>query len=195
VGERDGQVWLDDALELFVQPEPGSGPYVQFVGNSRDAVFDCRGLGDPGWNGNWTYRSSTGDGHWQGEVSIAWADLGMKPPTPGHVLGLNLCRDQQVPIKALSCWSQVSGAFHDPSQFGQVTLAAAGTAPNAPAIRAAGPLAVRLQVDWQALGLDPAQVKVTAPPIAWFQEAREFDPAQPIPVESGKGWLLRIQRR
>jgi hypothetical protein len=54
---------------------------------------------------------------------------------------------------------------------------------------------VRLAVDWKALGLDPARVRITAPPIAWFQEAREFAVGDTIPVEPGKGWLLRFEQR
>jgi hypothetical protein len=49
---------------------------------------------------------------------------------------------------------------------------------------------VRLAVDWKALGLDPAKARMTAPAIAGFQDARSFDPAGPIPIEPGKGWLL-----
>jgi hypothetical protein len=54
--------------------------------------------------------------------------------------------------------------------------------------------AVSLSVDWKTLGLDPAGVRITAPPIEGFQEGRTFDPGQPIPIEPGKGWLLVLQR-
>lgn len=52
---------------------------------------------------------------------------------------------------------------------------------------------VSLTVDWQALGLDPAKARVTAPAIAGFQDGRTFDPAKPIPIEVGKGWVLVLQ--
>jgi hypothetical protein len=52
---------------------------------------------------------------------------------------------------------------------------------------------VRLDIDWHALGLDPAKAKITAPAIPGFQPAREFAVHEPIPVEPKRGWLLWIE--
>jgi hypothetical protein len=52
---------------------------------------------------------------------------------------------------------------------------------------------VRLQIDWQRLGLDPASATITAPAVERFQEARVFKVGEPIPVEPGKGWLLVLR--
>ena len=52
---------------------------------------------------------------------------------------------------------------------------------------------VRLGVDWKALGLDPAKVRITAPAIAGFQEGLEIGAADTIPIEPGKGWLLVVR--
>ena len=46
---------------------------------------------------------------------------------------------------------------------------------------------VRLAIDWKALGLDPAKVRITAPAIAGFQEERSFDAAGPVPDRTGEG--------
>ena len=54
---------------------------------------------------------------------------------------------------------------------------------------------VRLQIDWQRLGLDPARVTITAPAVEKFQEARVFKVGEPIPVEPARGWLLVLQER
>ncbi len=53
--------------------------------------------------------------------------------------------------------------------------------------------AVKLTIDWKALGLDPAKATITAQAIDKFQEARTFAATDAIPVEPGKGWLLIIQ--
>jgi hypothetical protein len=55
------------------------------------------------------------------------------------------------------------------------------------------PVEVQLSLDWTALGLDPAKVRITAPEIAGFQEERSFDAAGLISVEPGKGWLLVVR--
>ncbi len=52
---------------------------------------------------------------------------------------------------------------------------------------------MRLVVDWKALGLDPARVRIIAPGIEGFQESRTFSIDEAIPVQPGKGWLLVIQ--
>jgi hypothetical protein len=49
---------------------------------------------------------------------------------------------------------------------------------------------VKLTVDWRALGLDPAKVKLTAPEIKKFQDAVTFAPTDEIPVAGGKGLML-----
>lgn len=51
---------------------------------------------------------------------------------------------------------------------------------------------VILRVNWRALGLDSARVRITAPAIANFQPARGFRIGEPIPVAPGRGWLLRF---
>jgi hypothetical protein len=54
---------------------------------------------------------------------------------------------------------------------------------------------LRLEIDWRALGIDPARATITAPAIEDFQAAATFTPDEPIPVAPGKGWLLIIRAR
>jgi hypothetical protein len=51
----------------------------------------------------------------------------------------------------------------------------------------------RLQIDWKALGLDPATAKFRAPAIQGLQAETTLDPARPLPVEPGKGWMLIVR--
>ncbi|HUZ46807.1 MAG TPA: glycoside hydrolase domain-containing protein [Terriglobia bacterium] len=55
------------------------------------------------------------------------------------------------------------------------------------------PVSVSLNIDWAALGQDAETSKLTAPPIPGFQKAASFSPAEKIPVEPGRGWLLILQ--
>jgi hypothetical protein len=55
---------------------------------------------------------------------------------------------------------------------------------------------VSLTVDWQALGLDPAHVRVSLPDIGSVQKAQEtFDLSQPIAIVPGKGTVIGVERR
>jgi hypothetical protein len=53
--------------------------------------------------------------------------------------------------------------------------------------------AIHLQVDWKALGIDPAKARIHAPEVRNFQPQKTFGPNDAIPVEKGKGWLLIIE--
>jgi len=58
---------------------------------------------------------------------------------------------------------------------------------------ASDPVECRLGVDWKELRIKPDKAVITAPPIENFQEGREFDLAEPVPVQPGRGWLLWIK--
>lgn len=54
-------------------------------------------------------------------------------------------------------------------------------------------VALKLSINWKALGLDPARATITAPEIANFQPAAQFKVGEPIPMVPGKGWLLVVE--
>jgi hypothetical protein len=51
-------------------------------------------------------------------------------------------------------------------------------------------VAIKLDVDWAALGLDPHLARLTAPAVKDFQDAALFAPGDEIPIEPGRGWML-----
>ena len=57
---------------------------------------------------------------------------------------------------------------------------------------ASEPVAVTLECDWAALGIEPSQAALNAPAIQNFQPAAAFRPTEAIPLDPGKGWLLRL---
>ncbi len=68
-----------------------------------------------------------------------------------------------------------------------------GSALVAVASWAAEPARIRLEIDWQALGIEPGQARLRAPLVRDFQEAVEFGPLDQILVPPGKGWLILIE--
>jgi hypothetical protein len=60
---------------------------------------------------------------------------------------------------------------------------------------AAEPADVKLSVDWQALGLDPAKTSFYAPAVPGFQTAALFHPNEKIPVAPTRGWLLILDQQ
>jgi hypothetical protein len=72
-------------------------------------------------------------------------------------------------------------------QPGRALISLASWAPD--------PVEATLSIDWQALGIDPADASIDATPIENFQPARHFEMGETIPVEPGRGWLLTIRER
>ncbi len=56
------------------------------------------------------------------------------------------------------------------------------------------PVKVRLKIDWDLLGLDKNNVKISAPIIEDFQPGHIFLPEELIPVDPKKGWLIIIEK-
>ncbi len=51
-------------------------------------------------------------------------------------------------------------------------------------------LQVKLSIDWDALGFDPARAALYAPPIAGMQTERLWKPGELVPVAPKRGWFL-----
>ena len=52
--------------------------------------------------------------------------------------------------------------------------------------------ACRLQIDFKALGLDPARTVLDAPAVIDFQPARRWKPSELVVVAPGRGWLIEL---
>jgi hypothetical protein len=51
---------------------------------------------------------------------------------------------------------------------------------------------IKLNIDWKALGIDPAKASISAPAINNYQPSKTFGVNDEIPVQKGKGWLLIV---
>ena len=57
------------------------------------------------------------------------------------------------------------------------------------------PTTVKLVINYKALGLKPSQVHLFAPEIDNFQQSKQFQVDEPVPVAPGKGWLLVLENK
>ena len=55
------------------------------------------------------------------------------------------------------------------------------------------PVEVKLEIDWEALGLDSDKTQLHAHAMPDFQEAATFAHDAPIPISPGRGWLLVLE--
>lgn len=142
--ERDDPTYLDDAVEIFINPRPSQvGLYLGLEMNARAVLYDYA-----------MYDSSTGliglklfdmkgvqvathlrgtlnargdkDEGWSLEVSIPWSNFAdMAPrPTPGTMWSANLNRwDGVAPDRRMSIWSdplRPRAQPHVPARFGEL---------------------------------------------------------------------------
>jgi len=119
---RDGALWADDAVEIFIQPHQGVGPYYQFIGNAAGVYWDSEGP-DGKWNGEWTYAASVTTSYWEAELRVPWSNFGGGVPAAGTVLGFNFCTDVQDQPPSSDTWAPLGAAsFHDASKYGSLVI-------------------------------------------------------------------------
>jgi hypothetical protein len=142
--ERDDPTYKDDAVELFINPDPGQNFYYGLEMNARATLYDyfyawpqvlvARVNFDgvklaTNIRGTLNQTGDKDDG-WSLEVAIPWknfVELGKAlPPAPGSVWRANLNRwDGTEPNRRLSQWSN-SGLSepnpHNPARFGELVF-------------------------------------------------------------------------
>jgi hypothetical protein len=122
VKDRDGRVWEDDCIEIFLQPDRANPQdFYHIVFNTLGMLRDERGA-SADWDSHATAKVALAPDGWTIEATIPFSSLG-SPPKPGDTWGLNLCRSRQAKPGAdreFSCWSCTYGSFAKPERFGEL---------------------------------------------------------------------------
>ncbi len=112
-------VMADDAVEVFLHPDPDSPDYYQLSANSIGTRYDGRGF-DSSWNGSWRAAGTVGSDAWHLECAIDFSSFD-RFGVPGAAWGFNVCRDRNGEGDTQwSCWSPSPGGFHQPQHFGRL---------------------------------------------------------------------------
>jgi len=127
--ERDGPVFRDDAVEVFLSPREGE--VVQYLVNSvgtlqdlrnNDATWDgaARAAGGPADAGALPAPALDGERFWVAELAVPCADLGVERLAAGDVLTVNIAGDRGRPWAVLA--PTVGGPFNRPEHFLELRL-------------------------------------------------------------------------
>ena len=166
ITERDGAVWRDDDIEVFLNPQGDRGAYHQFVVNPRGAQYDSRGV-DPGWTADWQAQAKVGEEAWTVEVAIPFAELPLGLDVSDSWC-VNVGRVDRMAAEA-SCWSATFSGFHAPGRLGRVTGLTAAALVDAYKREAAGRLAdVRKRYEGMMANLDMSRL-----PARWADPLRQ----------------------
>ena len=120
VTERDGRVYEDDCLELFIDTDGTRSEYAHFVVNSLGAKYDAYGH-DVAENFDWNVFAAVNDTGWTVEIELPF-DRGT-PPLEGEAWVVGVCRNA-ARAGQLSTWCRHERDFHEPVAFGEMVFGA-----------------------------------------------------------------------
>ncbi|MDD2710674.1 MAG: hypothetical protein PHV34_22065 [Verrucomicrobiae bacterium] len=115
IKRKDAQVYLDDCVEVFIDPDLSRKKYYHFILNTLETRYDsyCDGdNGDNTWDGEWRSAVFCGADHWAAEISIPSTQFLFK-----SVFGLNLCRERHAKPAENGSLADLEGGFHSPDKF------------------------------------------------------------------------------
>ena len=115
--EHDGDVWLDESVEVFLDPRHEHDDYFQICVNREGHTWDSHGT-DTAWESGAEAAVHRDPAAWSVEVKIPYDRLAIDLDV-GQSWGINLVRNDRVHNET-STWSL--GGFHDAGRFGNVTL-------------------------------------------------------------------------
>ncbi len=129
--ERDGRVFGDDSVEIFIQP--GTDTYYQLAVNSIGTLYDAQ-VTESSWDGEIVVAAKRLTTSYTFELAIDLESIGAEP---SGTWGANFCRNRTA-VEESSTWSGIQGAFHQPAQFGDLRFADSGPTATNVAARVAG---------------------------------------------------------
>ncbi len=114
---RDGPVWQDDSIEIFLEPEPGKGYYYHVAFNAAGVIYDSRNTysgnppkmssADKTWNGNWQVAARVTGRAWELECAIPLTEL---TPTATTYWRFNIGRERRAGSKGISAYVPTFGS-------------------------------------------------------------------------------------
>ncbi len=114
VGERDGEVWRDDCLELFIDTVGDRKTYAHMVVNALGTKYDSfdRVVSE---DFQWHVATSVDEDGWSVEIILPFAN--QIPPRAGDKWILGVAR-HAARADELSTWGRHNKSFHEPQNFG-----------------------------------------------------------------------------
>lgn len=123
---RDGNIWKDDAVEIFLDTNLDRRSFYQVAFNAKGALFDqdtgVPGLPGESWNGPIDVAAKVLEDRWTAEVRIGFVGLRLAEAA-GHTWTANFCRtSMRGGNRHLYTWVKVKRNFGEPTSFGQLIL-------------------------------------------------------------------------
>jgi hypothetical protein len=121
---RDSAVWMENDLEVLLDPLNTRRDFYHLITNSLGTPFDMR-RGDvtaADWSADWKVAVTRRPDAWTAEFEIPFSALGVPPPQPGGSWRLNIGRLRRAPLNEYSAWAPPYGGFGDARRFGRLVF-------------------------------------------------------------------------
>ncbi len=118
--QRDGAIWNDDRIEIFLQPG-GKGPYYQYIINAAGFVYDSKNK-DRNWNSDIKYKVDIGKKQWRVLLKIPYEQIGFDPFASDIIKGNVAVGSNEPGNKYLVCWVPMKIDFSKVESFGTMKL-------------------------------------------------------------------------
>ena len=138
---RDEHLWLEEVVEVFLQPDSSIPSYIELEVNPLGTILDIylidrrKPLHYESWNSEhlrWavqvdgTVDGKAGDRGWSCEIALPFEDIAVAshlPPQPGDRWRMNLYRVEQKPKVAELAWSPtLQDDFHVLPRLGEIVF-------------------------------------------------------------------------
>ncbi|MFA6929153.1 MAG: glycoside hydrolase domain-containing protein [Lentisphaeria bacterium] len=125
VRERDGALWEDDSIELWLYGMNAIPEFFQFIFNSQGVFYDSH-RGNKNWDASGVKTAHTiQKENWTFEAAIPWSNFDLIP-VAGTRFRINLCRS----LIGAADWTSFSpGKYGSAAYYAEITLT-----PDAPAV-------------------------------------------------------------
>lgn len=130
--ERDGGVYNDDCVEIFLAPGGAGEEQFHFIFNSAGVRYDAREIWDPAtgsarskedWDPEWQVATHIGADAWTAEARIPFAEIGTPTPARFSRWAFNVTRHRANGSK-FSSWAPLGARiFQRPGWFGRLVFA------------------------------------------------------------------------
>jgi len=119
--EPGPNVWQDDCVELFLDPDRDRREPLQLVVNCIGVPQDNLGGGAKAAGEIWTAAAGREEGTWTVEMRVPWGRLGVGLPREGDLWGFNVARERRAQPE-LSEWSCTYANFHRADRYGDLVF-------------------------------------------------------------------------
>jgi hypothetical protein len=120
--ERNGTIWNDDCVEVFIDPGLSRNSHYHFTLNALNTQEDEKYNGalekEKGWNSRWESNTRISADGWTAAMRIPFSSFALDA-NMGSSWGINFCRQRKAEPEN-SSWAPVAGVFQSPEKFGVI---------------------------------------------------------------------------